>query len=236
MPKPEWLEDIDVRGTRVHTFLQNEFKSAAGAGLRWGGQEVQTIAREGFGRSVNRDIDGARDKPDLAEYVGGEISGKLYEIKRGFILAGISPLMFLLNAQIAEPQLRRYERLLETHTDHPWDRGTTAFSGLKSWPDFPYAPPKTKLVTFNMYFVEPGVILYDFVPEEEKIYEDIQTIAMASLLFTRMQFLGIRTQATAMASATRSFQTTRLKAQVPQYFMTASLLAAVGIGMADYYE
>jgi hypothetical protein len=42
-----------------------------------------------------------------------------------------------------------------------WTFGTTWAPGLTVWPAVPFLPPTDKLITFNLYSIAPGAIIYD---------------------------------------------------------------------------
>lgn len=73
------------------------------------------------------------------------------------------------DAAQASNQLIGYGGLLRGFVpDVDWHRGTTFMRHVTPHPNFysPHQPKNTVLVTFNDYAKYPGVLLYDFVPND----------------------------------------------------------------------
>ena len=231
---PEWLEGLGVMGTRVHMYLAEKFKNAITFGLsRWAGQTVRTIALDILTEGSTVPVNAATwQYPDLAER--NRSSGDIYEIKRGSIeaMADATAFKARVTASGARPQLERYKKALNEYTPVTWNNGTTFNQVMRTWPDFPYAEKDEVLVTFTRYDVEPGVILYTFIPkkEEDHIYDYIPNAVALALMYQHMNVYNLTFQAKFMANATREFQKSRLKSHTATFSTVASVGVAVGIG------
>ncbi len=231
---PEWLEGLGVMGTRVHVYLAAKFKSEISLRRsRWAGQTVRTIALAIHGVRATVPVNVATSQfPDLAERNGP--NGDIYEIKRGSMeaMADAAAFSARVTASGARPQLRRYKKALNQYTPITWDNGTTYNQLMRTWPDFPYANKDELLVTFTRYDVEPGVVLYTFIPKEEEdhIYDYLPNAVAIALMYQHLEVYNLTFRAKIMAHATRECQKARLKSYTAPWSMAASVGVAVGIG------
>ena len=52
---------------------------------------------------------------------------------------------------------------------HLWTGGMTWLPGFSTWENFKYNPSGLMLVTYNVYAVAPGAVVYDFLPTPEAL-------------------------------------------------------------------
>jgi hypothetical protein len=231
---PAWLLPL-LLGTHVSTFVGAKFLlgDARPTVFRWANQELRTTVNDLTGISLPSTLPHTR-RPDLLEAKAA--TGTIYEIKRAPFTALISGLASA--AAVANPQLRDYTNYLTSNVPTiSWSRGRSFLGGIRVHSEFSstYLPRGTVLVTFNDYVNFPGVLLYDFIPEDDgdeiKKVPDIEvgvvagTVAylIAQRLYVRLMLTG----ATTLAINAK-------KADHARFKMAASLSgAAIGIGVGS---